>query len=315
MPNCKDCEKVLASPQSLSNHRKRYHSGNGAQTVSSKIPPKLRSRTQDEKDAEKILDMLSKPKTSRSGHNSEWIPNGKISKVSTDENLSTDDESDSGAMDAENSDDDGPIVLADKTDSELIDLFHKLYSHFEDEDDNELCEDIFALLAELRERKCVTEKEYGLIKSRLEKKKQLNLYESIDSTVENMTRDDKNEILGLLRSMKNDELVVKVMGLVKDYFRKETDLESVEISLERLKNKVDALKIKIILNQIENTRNRVNEIFTRLANTSNKGDQLRGLRASNHISDEQYAKLMIGPNTLPSISRIIQGRGMYLSRK
>ena len=214
MPNCKDCEKVLASPQSLSNHRKRYHSGNGAQTVSSKIPPKLRSRTQDEKDAEKILDMLSKPKTSRSGHNSEWIPNGKISKVSTDENLSTDDESDSGAMDAENSDDDGPIVLADKKDSELIDLFHKLYSHF-DEDDIELCEDIFTLLGELRERKCVTEKEYESIKSRLKKKKQLNLYESIDSTVENMTQDDKNEILGILRSMKNDELVVKVTGLVR----------------------------------------------------------------------------------------------------
>ena len=311
MPNCKDCEKVLASPQSLSNHRKRYHSGNGAQTVSSKIPPKLRSRTQDEKDAEKILDMLSKPKTSRSGHNSEWIPNGKISKVSTDENLSTDDESDSGAMDAENSDDDGPIVLADKKDSELIDLFHKLYSHF-DEDDIELCEDILNLLAELRERKCVTEKEYGSIKSRLKKKKQLNLYESIDSTVENMTRDDKNEILGLLRSMKNDELVVKVTGLVKDYFKKETDLESVGIALERLKNKVDALKIKIILNQIENTRNRVKEIFTQLTNGSDRGDQLRWLRAGDHITDEQYAKLLIGPNTLPSISRIIQGRGMYL---
>ena len=314
MSNCKDCEKVFASPQSLSNHRKRYHSGNGAQTVSSGIPPKLRSRTQGEKDAEKILDMISKPKTSRSGQNSEWMPNGKISKVSTDENLSTDDESDSGAMDAENSDDDWPIVLADKKDSELIDLFHKLYSHF-DEDDIELCEDILNLLAELRERKCVTEKEYGSIKSRLEKMKQLNLYESIDSTVENMTRDDKNEILGLLRSMKNDELVVKVTGLVKDYFKKETDLESVGIALERLKNKVDALKIKIILNQIENTRNRVNEIFTMLANTSNKGDQLRRLRAGDHITDEQYAKLIIGPNTLPSISRIIQGRGMYLSRK
>ena len=173
-------------------------------------------------------------------------------------------------MDAENSDDDWPIVLADKKDSELIDLFHKLYSHF-DEDDIELCE--LNLLAELRERKCVTEKEYGSIKSRLEKMKQLNLYESIDSTVENMTRDDKNEILGLLRSMKYDELVVKVTSLVKDYFKKETDLESVGIALERLKNKVDALKIKIILNQIENTRNRVNNIFTQLPNTSNKGDQ------------------------------------------
>ena len=33
----------------------------------------------------------------------------------------------------------------------------------------------------------------------------LTLYESIDSTVENMTRDDKNEVLRLLRPMKNDK--------------------------------------------------------------------------------------------------------------
>ena len=51
--------------------------------------------------------MISKPKTSGNGQNSEWMPNGKISKVSTDENLSTDDESDSVAMDAEI----GPIGL------------------------------------------------------------------------------------------------------------------------------------------------------------------------------------------------------------
>ena len=107
-----------------------------------------------------------------------------------------------------------------------------------------------------------------------------------------------------------------VTGLVKDYFKKETDLERVGIALERLKNKVDALKIKIILNQIEKTRNRVRKIFTQLkADGSDRGDQLRWLRAGDHITDEQYAKLLIGPNTLPSISRIIQGRGMYLSRK
>ena len=89
----------------------------------------------------------------------------------------------------------------------------------------------------------------------------LNLYESIDSTVKNMTRDDKNEILGLLRSMKNDELATELLGLVKDYLENETDLESVQLLLPRLKNKVDALKVKIILNQIENTRNRVDKIL------------------------------------------------------
>ena len=217
------------------------------------------------------------------------MPNGKISKVSTDENLSTDNESDSGAMDTESSDDDGPIVLADKKDSELIDLFQKLYSHF-DEDDVELCNNILNLLTVLKEKGCVTEQEYTAIKSRLEKMIQLNSYESIDSTVENMTRDDKNEILGLLRWMENDELVAELLGLVKDYFENEMDLESVQLLLPRLKNKVDALKVKIILNQIKNTRNRVNKIFTKRADMSDKNDSLKDLRASIHISDEQHAK-------------------------
>ena len=104
------------------------------------------------------------------------------------------------------------------------------------------------------------------------------------------------------------------MALVKDYFEEEMDLESALLLLPKLKDKLNALKVKIILKQIEKTRNRVNKIFTRITNGSDKGDMLNDLRASNHITDEQYDKLSIGPHTLPSISRIIQGKGMYLSR-
>ena len=93
------------------------------------------------------------------------------------------------------------------------------------------------------------------------------------------------------------------------------DLESVLTLLPKLKDKLNAQKMKIILNQIEKTKNRVNKIFTKITNGSDKKDALDDLRASNHISDEQYAKLSIGPHTLPSISRIIQGKGMYLRRK
>ena len=46
----------------------------------------------------------------------------------------------------------------------LIDLFQKLYSHF-DEDDIELCNDILNLLEELKTRGCITEPEYTHIKS------------------------------------------------------------------------------------------------------------------------------------------------------
>ena len=70
--------------------------------------------------------------------------------------------------------------------------------------------------------------------------------------------------------------------------------------------------MKIILNQIEKTRNRVNKIFTRITNGSDKGEMLNDLKASNHITDEQYEKMLIGPHTLASISKIVQGRGLWL---
>ena len=78
---------------------------------------------------------------------------------------------------------------------------------------------------------------------------------------------------------------------------------------------MNALKVEIILKQIEKTRKRVREIFERLTNEDEKSDNLRSLRSSNHITEEQYQKLSIGPHTLPSISKIVLGKGLYLSRK
>ena len=106
---------------------------------------------------------------------------------------------------------------------------------------------ILNLLDALRIRGCVTDREYVHIKSLLSQQIRLNLYESINSTVENMTRDDKNEILGLLRSMTKDKEAKKLMALVKDYFEEEMELESVLLLLSKLKDKVNAQKLKIML--------------------------------------------------------------------
>ena len=106
-----------------------------------------------------------------------------------------------------------------------------------------------------------------------------------------------------------------LMALVKDYFEKEVELESVLHPTRNLKDKLNALKIQIILKQIQRTRDRVREIFTRMTSGLDKFDILNRLKAENLITDEQYEKLIIGPHTLPSISRIIQGKGMYLKRR
>ncbi len=43
----------------------------------------------------------------------------------------------------------------------------------------------------------------------------MNLYETIDSTSERMTEDDKNEILGLLNSMSKDKVAFELIPIVK----------------------------------------------------------------------------------------------------
>ena len=60
------------------------------------------------------------------------------------------------------------------------------------------------------------------------------------------------------------------MTLVKDYVEEKQELECVLLLLPKLKDKVNAQKVKVILNQIEKTKNTVDKIFTRLTNRADK---------------------------------------------
>ena len=322
MSQCNACYKTFASRQSLCNHRKRAHS-----TVPD-VPPGLRKvTTEDKKEVNKVIDaMFQSPKKDRSPPAPKKV---KVSKIASkiDKILNGEkgvrntsggkktkiisDESDSDSNDSDSGSERRPKDMKEQK-SLLTDAFNKVYSSF-DENDVEMRNDILKLLDALKTRGCVTKREYADIKSHLERRMHLNLYESIDSTIENMTQDDKNEVLELLRSMK-DKDVGRLIALVKDYFEKEVELESVLLPARNLKDRLNALKIEIILKQIEKTRDRVKEIFTQLTNGADKMDILNNLRSANLITDEQYEKLVIGPDTLPSISRIIQGKGMYLRR-
>jgi hypothetical protein len=278
------------------------------------VPPGQRNvTTEDKKEANKVIDAIFRsPKKDRSPTVPKKVKVSKIaSKIDT---ILNDSDSDSDSKNSNDSDSGSEKRSKDKKEQKslLTDAFHKVYSSF-DENDVEMRNDILKLLDALKTRGCVTEREYADIKSHLERRMHLNLYESIDSTIENMTQDDKNEDLEILRSIK-DRDVGRLIALVKDYFEKEVELESVLLPARKLKDKLNALKIEIILKQIQKTRDRVSKIFTQLTSGSDKMDILNNLRSANLITDEQYEKLVIGPHTLPSISRIIQGKGMYLSR-
>ena len=291
MSICKDCLKSYASRQSLSNHRKRAHP-----TMKSQLSKKLKSKAQDKKRAQKVVDMIF-------DHQPEAQGTGTDDRMSTEDNANSSDAESSGLEDIEVPND------VEGRKSMLIDLFKKLYSRF-NEDNIEMRNVTREILDELKERNCITDSEYTHIMTPLKKRMDLSLSEIIKSTIESKTEDDKTEVLRLLRAMNADKMAKKVMSLVKDYFedvktyKDETALENVLRLLSTLKDKVDALTVKIILKQIEATRNRVIEIFRRLTNGSEKCDNLNGLRSSNHITDEQYQKLSIAPDTLPSIQKL-----------
>ena len=227
--HCKVCSTFFSSRQSLYKHRKRVHPDNVPKTLidaivnppkaeegdvyltGELIPPKTFEGKPDppKHEQDTIIQELLKPSKPQNNNilkvnvPADEPQNKKVSKV----NMSTDEDSESESEDSESESEDSESELEKSTDITvpetkkgqdkiLLDTFAKLYSHF-DEDDVELCNDILNLLDVLKGRGCVTEREYIHIKSGLAEKIHLNLYESINSTVDNMTRDDQTEILRL----------------------------------------------------------------------------------------------------------------------
>ena len=273
------------------------------------MPPKLKAQEKGEMtEGRKVTDMIS-------GRDDVEDTSPENVDVSTDDESNT---SDKEVLGLHEEDIEWPKDIK-KQNSMLIDAFAKVYRH-EFEDDVEMRKNMLIILDELKTRGCITDREYTEIKSPLEERMHSNLYEIINSTIEDKTRDDKTEVLGLLSSIKEKEDKKLLMSLVKDYFKdyygEKSDLDRIMRLLKgKLKDKVNGYRAAIILTQIEKTRKRVREIFERLTNGDEKSDNLRSLRSSNHITEEQYQKLSIGPHTLPSISKIILGKGLYLSRK
>ena len=204
MSTCKDCLKPFSSRQSLCNHRKRAHpvSKGGSYLV----PPKLKAQEKGRMtEGQKVTDMIS----------------GREDTSPENVDVSTGDESDDEASDNDvlglhEEDIEWPKDIK-KQNSMLIDAFTKLYRH-DFEGDVEMRKTIIDILDAMKTRGCITDREYTEIKSPLEERMHSNLYEIINSTIEDKTRDDKTEVLGLLSSIEDKE-AKKLMPLVKDYFK------------------------------------------------------------------------------------------------
>lgn len=317
MPKCVQCQKTFASRQSLSNHKKNIHGKAGESTL--------------KKEELSLIDMLSKKhgKNTQEEPTKEELANKVINSLLKDDKPLMDDESESEEeleqvsdvspkskslqeySDVE-SDENETESKSENEDQKLLKVFNDLHSKFDDDD--EVHNDLLILLKEMKERQCITNDEYEKLKTDLQRKIQLNLYETIMSTTEDMIRNDKFQILQLLRGMKRDERVMKAMDLCKKYFGGEDVFEEIVRILPTLDNNLGALQIKVILNQIRKTKYRVQQVLTRLINSTERSFVLQRLKSEGLLTDEEYEKLSISPNTLGSISKIVRGKGLYLRK-
>ena len=80
----------------------------------------------------------------------------------------------------------------------------------------------------------------------------------------------------------------------------------------RIEDKVNGMRLKIILNQIRKTADRVFKILYRLTGAEDKSDVLMELKRDGYNTEDQFHKLSIASNNISSFSNIIQGSGMYL---
>ena len=152
--------------------------------------------------------------------------------------------------------------------------------------------------------------EYKRIKSRLEENMKVNLQQTIDAAVENMTHEDKRAVLKLVGKLKKSSVTKRLIGLVKDYYAEEAELNDVLQLGDRLKDKVNATRLRIILKQIDKTKKRVSKFFSRIMSGINLKDTLDDLRSMKDISSDEYEKLIISPKKLSNFSRVLQGRGI-----
>jgi hypothetical protein len=231
------------------------------------------------------------------------------SQSETEESSSSQEEEESSSQELEG---ETEYKFMPKSRKHLMKAFRGLYSKFHD--DIDVYSNLVLMLDELKRRECIAEDEYKALNEVLQQKVGLGLEETVHTTTDEMTKNDKEQVLTLLKGMNKDEYVVKVKDLIQRYFDGENVFEDVLEALPTLKEKLDAVRLEIIVKQIQKTTYRIMQVLSRLSGATDKNEVLRGLRQDGLITGDEFDKLLMAPNSVSSFSKILQGRGMYLSK-
>ena len=134
----------------------------------------------------------------------------------------------------------------------------------------------------------------------------LDFYQLVESTVENLTRTTRKNLQKALKAVDED-----ISEMVYNYLTGEEDLENV---LERMGDSSDEIKVKLLLKSMKHTRNRITKVLETLRNTEKKdiGGVLEHLNMHDKITDQELQRLSTSAHDISNYAKAIQGAGMWV---
>ena len=225
--------------------------------------------------------------------------------------------------DNENVNLDGEEFILPDTIEGIRDRFNELYVGFVRKGKHENRNELEFLLDELLRQGALDPTEYTQSTTRLTEAEDLTIdteekEEEEDEEEENMTNatiqylilHNKEELQDLMEGIKDEidaefmDIVLDIEKLLEDFFVEEfVDGESIKPQINPLLNQLENSKIpkskqhriKMLLDDIEKNRYRVEQIFQRLTDVEDKEEMLTVLKTlvrEGHLSDEQFERLV-----------------------
>lgn len=142
----------------------------------------------------------------------------------------------------------------------------------------------------------------------------ISFYGLITKTAKNLTKNLRENLHKLLFDMDFGYFDAKIRKMIKDFLEGKEHAESVT---RILRNDLDSMKVKLIVNEIDRVQRKVKEVLQRLKNIhdSDVMKTLESLKMHQQITDEQFKRMAIVENDLVSFAKAMEGSGLWLARR
>ena len=142
----------------------------------------------------------------------------------------------------------------------------------------------------------------------------ISFYGLITRTAKNLTKNLRENLDKLLFDMDFGYFDEKIRKMIKDLLDGKEHAESIT---HFLRNDLDSMKVKLIINEIDRVQRKVKEVLQRLKNIHDSDviKTLESLKFHEQITDEQFKRMAIVENDLESFAKAMEGSGLWLARR